>query len=746
MSSPILPALSLVARSDAWDVDLPILEFTGKNAISTLFEYVIIVQSIEPITALGAKVNVAGMIADEEILLEGHISQLDMYLKDGLQYYKITITPALHALAFGAKHRIFTNQTILEIIDSILEIYKIKSVNLSSQQLTKKVYCVQYAQTDLEFIESLLAEVGMLYTFKCDQNGAQFVIFDHYNDLKLISAETYSIKSINSSFDSYLITNIAVRQRYTPMGYHASYTDFQKMGQPKTMKSDAEGDKNNHFFQSDNLLHYHYLGHLDISNNEVTADTLNVQMNYHKMQAKFVEMTVQRYIAPGTAFKVRWSEIESIDYVAVSTEHYYASKQTTQSDKTYTVVIAVEADVTIVAKQHPKPVIPGVHRGIVVCPKDPPPPPANSKQPAPPPRETYTDQWGRVCVRFFWSEEYINDEPGNTNTCWVRPTYAGATNNGFYYIPRKGDEVLVAFEEGDPERPYLINALYNSQNTIPYNPEKADINFWRMSKTGNAKEFNEIQFNADAQKSAITVTACQDYICNVTQDWTETIANGNYMRTHTQGNYTHIMDKGNYAYMNKQGNYTSTLTKGDLSTSVLAGTNTLKVSDGYTVDVGSRSMAIGGSDTATINGGETRTVSGGRTVDISGGDSLKVTGGGCTIKIEGGALELSSDTEISLKAPMVSIDALKFSILSMLGKWTNTGAMTIKSGDINISGAAINMQAAAEFSIDAAAAIDITAGAAMELDAAAELSLSAAAAVSVEAASMDIAAAMVTVE
>jgi type VI secretion system secreted protein VgrG len=85
---------------------------------------------------------------------------------------------------------------------------------------------------------------------------------------------------------------------------------------------------------------------------------------------------------------------------------------------------------------------------------------------------THVDKFGRVKVRFYWDRTGSADE---NSSCWIRVAQpVGGAGDGFFWLPRVGDEVLVGFEHGDPDRPYVIGRLYNAGDAPPPDDDDDD--------------------------------------------------------------------------------------------------------------------------------------------------------------------------------------------------------------------------------------------------------------------------------
>jgi type VI secretion system secreted protein VgrG len=128
----------------------------------------------------------------------------------------------------------------------------------------------------------------------------------------------------------------------------------------------------------------------------------------------------------------------------------------------------------------PKPIIAGTQTAVVVGPKD---------------GEVYTDKYGRVKVQFFWDREGKKDLD---SSCWIRVAQIWADQRwGAHFWPRVGQEVVVAFEEGDPDQPIIVGSVYNAANMPPYEMPKHQTRSGiktRSTPKGKPENFNEIRF------------------------------------------------------------------------------------------------------------------------------------------------------------------------------------------------------------------------------------------------------------
>src|SRR5205085_3782761 len=130
--------------------------------------------------------------------------------------------------------------------------------------------------------------------------------------------------------------------------------------------------------------------------------------------------------------------------------------------------------------------------------------------------EIFTDKYGRVKVQFFWDRQGKEDDE---SSCWIRVSQPWAGKNwGAIWIPRIGQEVVVDFLEGDPDRPLIVGRVYNAAQTVPYDlPANSTQSGFksRSSKEGGGANFNEIRFEDKKGSEMDTIHAEKDQTIDV---------------------------------------------------------------------------------------------------------------------------------------------------------------------------------------------------------------------------------------
>jgi type VI secretion system secreted protein VgrG len=249
--------------------------------------------------------------------------------------------------------------------------------------------------------------------------------------------------------------------------------------------------------------------------------------------------------------------------------------------------------------------------------------------------EIYTDKFGRVKVQFHWDRYGKKDE---NSSCWIRVSQPWAGKGwGGISIPRIGQEVVVDFLEGDPDRPLIIGRVYNAENMPPFGLPDGGVVSGLKSNTHKGHGYNELSMDDTAGTEKITIHGQYDMNTTVEHDKTTTVNNNrsttvivddtltvNANRTmHVVGKLAETIDAGQQTTITA--GYTETISGGATSTINDGRTSTVNAGSTSTINGGSTSTISGGS-TSTVNGACDTTVNGHATEAITGGEEQTVTG------------------------------------------------------------------------------------------------------------------------
>jgi type VI secretion system secreted protein VgrG len=229
--------------------------------------------------------------------------------------------------------------------------------------------------------------------------------------------------------------------------------------------------------------------------------------------------------------------------------------------------------------------------------------------------EIWTDKYGRVLVQFHWDRYGLSDQQ---SSCWVRVAQTAAGGRwGSVMVPRVGNEVMVDFLEGDPDRPIITGQVYNAANMPPYDlavsPTQSGVRS-RSAPGGNQQNFNEVTFEDKIGQEELRIQAEKDQTTNVKNQQTITVG-GSRTLTVKQDETDTI-----------EGSHTLTVTKTETETFL-----------------GPRTMTVAKDNTETVTGKETETYLGGRLTTVDKGDTLIVNGSDKTTTVHG-ACNVTADT------------------------------------------------------------------------------------------------------
>ena len=248
-------------------------------------------------------------------------------------------------------------------------------------------------------------------------------------------------------------------------------------------------------------------------------------------------------------------------------------------------------------------------------------------------QEVTTDAYGRIKVKFYWDRAPGSDQ---TSSCWVRVAQPWVgTGWGVMFVPRIGQEVVVSFENGDPDHPIVIGSVYNATNTVPYTlPDNKTRSTLKSNSSLGGGGSNELRFEDKKGSEEVFLHAQKDYTKTVLNNETVTI---------TQDSTTTIQ-QGNRAVTISQGNDTLTVTKGNRSVTISAGSESLMVSQG------SRSVTVSTSnDSLTVSQGN-------HSITVTAGSSTITAGKSITLQVGGNSSTIDT-TGVSVTAAKITLAA-----------------------------------------------------------------------------------------
>jgi type VI secretion system secreted protein VgrG len=270
----------------------------------------------------------------------------------------------------------------------------------------------------------------------------------------------------------------------------------------------------------------------------------------------------------------------------------------------------------------------------------------------PPGEEIYPDSFGRVKVQFHWDREGKRDE---NSSCWIRVSQIHAGKGwGMMLLPRIGEEVIVDFLEGDPDKPIIIGRVYHAENMPPFElPKSKNLYGMKSNSSKGGGGYNEYVFDDTKGTELIREHGQYDKDSKIKHDLRNTIDNNRTDKigvddSETVGNNQQV-DIGN----------NQTITVGNNHKLTVGNNQTIEVGNNRTLTVGNnRSATVGADDDLTVSGSQKIGVSG--PIEISSDTSITLTVGGSTITIEPASVSIKSvtitvesDAKVETKSAMI---------------------------------------------------------------------------------------------
>ena len=504
--------------------------FTGSERLSGLFsfelELLADVQAnkdaqVSADAIVGQPVTVEMELSDHSHRpFHGIVKRFVQYGKDRrFAYYRADVVPWMWLLTLTANCRIFQNLTVPEIVAKIFsELAGSLSGSLPDlvrfkQQITgaypKWDYCVQYRETDFNFVSRLLEQEGIFYYFQHDSDSHTLIIQDCDWRRDNCGKARYS-PEIGYGEREDTITAFEVGEELRPGKYMLRDHLFQLPGKPLQFAIDTQHKRGT----NDELEFYDYPGEYAQRVNEPLPDgakrfqeldstdakqrasgqaAVNLRMEEEETAAQICYGSSDcRFLTAGLDFTPQGHPGLQGDYFITSVHH--TLNQTPPYCSDFEGRVSYGNSFTCFpasahyrpARVTPKPIVQGPQTAVVV---------GRDKE------EILVDKYGRVKVQFFWDREGKHDE---NSSCWIRVSQPWAGKGwGGMWIPRIGQEVIVDFLEGDPDQPIITGRVYNAGQVVPYElPTYQTMSTFKShtSKEGKSTDYNELRFD-DREKA-----------------------------------------------------------------------------------------------------------------------------------------------------------------------------------------------------------------------------------------------------
>jgi type VI secretion system secreted protein VgrG len=528
-------------------------------------------------------------------------------LTEGAPRYKIELRPWLWLLSRTQDCKIYQNQSAWDIITSVLRDagfseFQDKRQNQSGEMVLEN--CVQYHETSLDFVSRLMEQFGIYYFFEHDDSKHTLIFADDPNShTALPDAIPYQRQMTESRAVADHVWGFTSELALQPGTYTMLDYNFTTPSADLTAKSIQPGA---HPYGTSEV--FVYPGPYDTAANGQKLADIRMQAMAAKRQT-IGGTTNARGIQTGVKFTLSQFQDTAMNqaYVVIGTTttlgmgESKSSTQTELSDTFSCVFEAVPATVPFRTEATtPRPIVRGPQTARVVG--------ATGD-------EITTDQYGRVKVKFFWDRSAAQDE---TASCWIRVSQTAAGQGfGGMSVPRIGEEVIVEFLDGNPDRPIITGRVYNANVTVPYAlPDNKTRITTKTNSSQGGGGFNELRFEDKKGSEEVFLQAQKDF-----------------NRVVVMGNDTHTIQQGDHSFTVTTGKHSTTVSASDHVLTVSAGNHTITVSAGQSSITAAQSIAltVGGSsikiapDGVTISAAQI-TVNANATMSLQAGGPLTVQG------------------------------------------------------------------------------------------------------------------------
>jgi len=585
--------------------------FSGSEAVSQLFHFDLDLlsenDSIKFQDVVGKSVTLRTYdAAGAERPWNGFISRFSQGAQDRrLTAYRAQMVPWLWFLTRTSDCRIFQNLKVPDIIQKIFKDLKFSDFELRLYgTYTPRDYCVQYRETDFNFVSRLMEEEGICYFFEHQENKHVLVLADDaaaHKPCPNQKTARYDFRGGNVTYED-VVTELSYQEEFRTGKWAQTDYNFET---PSTSLAVTVNGKSPYEI-------YEYPGSYGVR-------SAGERLAKIRLQEQTVPAIVFqgaggcRYFTPGNKFTLQDHYRSDLNqaYLLTAVRHMAtqggsyqvgggASEESTYRNSFECIPASTPFRPPRIT---PEPFVQGCQTAVVVGPGG---------------EEIYTDKYGRVKVQFFWDREGKKNE---NSSCWIRVSHPWAGQGwGAVSIPRIGQEVIVDFLEGDPDQPIITGRVYNAEQMPPFAlPGQAVVSGVKSNSTKGGGGNNEISLNDTKGNELINIHAQYDQQKKVEHDERVNIGND---RTEQVGHDEKITIGNNRT---EKVGVNETITIGSNRTEKVGANESITIGANRTENVAANeTIGIGSNRTETVGSNETVTISLTRTHSIGINDMLNV--------------------------------------------------------------------------------------------------------------------------
>jgi type VI secretion system secreted protein VgrG len=476
--------------------------FTGIESISQLFHFDLDLlsesDSIKFSDVVGKNVTLRIFDADgAERQWSGFISRFSQG-SQGSRFtsYHAQMVPWLWFLSRTADCRIFQKKKVPDIIKKVFGDLDFKDYEFRLYgDFVSRDYCVQYRETDLNFVSRLMEEEGICYYFQHKDKKHVLVLANDpaaHDPCPNQNTARYEPGGGSIPFED-TVTQWHYQEEFRTGAW--TQTDYNFETPSSSLAVTVKGTNPYEI--------YEFPGEYDARGE---GDKLaRIRLQEHTAPASISQgVSGCRYFTSGFQFTLKDHYRSDLNqaYLLTSVQHsateggdYEVGSGTDEEFSYRNSFECIPFSIPFrPARVTPTPFVQGCQTAVVVGPSG---------------EEIYTDKYGRVKVQFHWDREGKKNE---NSSCWIRVSHPWAGQGwGAVAIPRIGQEVVVDFLEGDPDRPMIVGRVYNAERMPPFAlPGKGMISGVKSNSTKGGGGNNEISLDDTKGNELINIHAQYD--------------------------------------------------------------------------------------------------------------------------------------------------------------------------------------------------------------------------------------------
>ena len=561
---------------------------------------------------LGKNVTIKFALPDDSTrFFNGYVTRIAQGgLYGRYRRYIATVRPWLWFLTRTADCRIFQDMKVPDIIKAVFADHPSADFKLELTGTYRKwTYCVQYRETDFNFVSRLMEQEGIAYYFRHSEGHDTLVLTDStskhtpvsgYEKLSYIGPEqqvqpdhehvrawdfAQEVQPGAYVHDDYDLERPSVElktNKTLPRGYTPS--DYEVYDYPGAYLQRGDGEQYA-AVRIDEIVSQYAIAHGVTNARGLTVGSL-LTLEDHPREDQNGE-----YLIVSANYDLTFENYESLPeaggtsyrcaFVAMPTSQQFRPKRLT-----------------------PKPFVQGPQTAVVVGPGG---------------EEIYTDKYGRVKVQFHWDRRGKKDE---NSSCWIRVSSPWAGKGwGGVATPRIGQEVIVDFLEGDPDQPIITGRVWNAEQLPPFGFPAGAVISGVKSKTHKGSGYNEMSLDDTAGKERVFIHGQYNMDTVVEHDQTSTIHNCRTDRVDVDDSESIGKNQKWDVGVNRDA------TIGSNETLTVGSNRTKKVGTNETITVGSnRDATVGASESLTVALQRTHSVGVNETITVGGAQEITVGG------------------------------------------------------------------------------------------------------------------------